>query len=166
MASIQQAMNQMLATAGVAAGLYAHSPEGQRKAQIKQTEAAYNKVNDIYDTWAGPLDAAETEIYEKIQQTQLERSKKLYELDPSEERFKNWKADIEGTSSYHDFDAPTSSPKAKAEARAMASLKEKQDTRTQLEKEIKERRGEYMKEVAKSRAAAAAEINKFSGGKK
>lgn len=36
MASIQQAMNQMLATAGVGAGLYAHSPEGQRQAKIQE----------------------------------------------------------------------------------------------------------------------------------
>lgn len=38
MTSIQQSMNQMLATAGVAAGFYAHSPEGQRQAQIQHKE--------------------------------------------------------------------------------------------------------------------------------
>lgn len=36
MASIQQSFNQMLYTGTVGAGLYAHSPEGQRMAKVKE----------------------------------------------------------------------------------------------------------------------------------
>lgn len=167
MASIQQALNQMLATAGVAAGLYAHSPKGQSKTEFKQTKKAYDFLEEKRSQWEAPLDTSGLEMADELSELQLARAKKLYELDPTEENYKEWMDNLNRARPETKYAVPNkTSPKAKAEAKAMASLKEKQDTRTQLEKEIKERRGEYMKEVAQSRAAAAAEINKFSGGKK
>lgn len=184
MASIQQALNQMLTTAGVGAGIYAHSPAGQKRAELKKKKLHYATTQEnLFLVGEYTDDPIKKQANEEIRQTLLHQNtqaaEEVFQLDPTGPNYYNYKealevelenkysSDSEGDYDSDDFYAPEGdTPKAKAEARAIASLKEKQDTRTQLEKEIKERRGEYMKEVAKSRAAAAAEINKFSGGKK
>lgn len=77
MASIQQSFNQMLSSAQLATGLYAHTPMGKQKAEIFNLERNIKTYNKAIESGT----ASSTE-YEK----RSAAAQKLYELDPSEER--------------------------------------------------------------------------------
>lgn len=141
MASIQQAMNQMLSTAGIAAGFYAHSPEGQRRAEIKQTKKAYNQVEELSPQWEEPTNTTEIEATDEIYEIQLARAKKLYNLDPTNEHYQEWLTNLERAHPDTKYAvAKKASPKAQAEAKAQASLEEKQTTKSEINTKVKKER--------------------------
>jgi hypothetical protein len=75
--TIQQSINQMLYTGTVAAGLYAHSPEGQKQAKIRGLERDIKTYNKAIESGT----ASSTEY-----QRRATAASQLYELDPSQAR--------------------------------------------------------------------------------
>lgn len=98
MASIQQAFNQMLMSAQIGAGLYAHSPKAKQKQEIKNLEKqgqAIEKARDIQIE--ADVDSPEANALYKENLEQGSRvAQRLFELDPSKERYKNVIAEREG----------------------------------------------------------------------
>lgn len=113
--SIQQSINQMLTIAAGGIGLYAHSPEGQKQAEIKKLEKDYQKTEENIEEWSEPVKEEETNIAEFNAKLQRERSQRLYQLDPSTERASQLKQDITADPSWA-FEDPT------AEVKALTSL--------------------------------------------
>lgn len=97
--SIQQSFNQMLYSGTVAAGLYAHSPQGQKAAKIrglKQEEAALKKKADIEMEEAAYIpdpkqsgDATDR-IYRKYTKDVANLKAKRYKLDPTEKAYQSY----------------------------------------------------------------------------
>lgn len=93
--SIQQAMNSMLFSAQVGAGLYAHSPAGQKQAKLQNLETQEKKLNktlaieteaaELDETLTGPIEKVYYEGTKKLENLARER----YGLDPSEKGYKN-----------------------------------------------------------------------------
>lgn len=117
--SIQQSLNQMLMTAQIGAGFYAHSPEGQRQAQIKQLE----KEQSLLDK-----KVAEGISTTEDARRQAEIAEKLFDLNPTPERFDiseeytgKWQKANEASKYTEDL-------KATAESKAIESLGSKIDT--------------------------------------
>ena len=110
MASIQQSINQMLYTGTVGAGLYAHSPEGQKQAKIRGLEKnikTYNKKID--EGLASNVD------YQKRAAVASE----LVDLDPSEQRLAT---EEEYTGASQKIQKELDKAKQKKEAKALESL--------------------------------------------
>lgn len=90
MANIQQSFNQMLYTGTVAAGLYAHSPTGQKQAKIRGLE----REEKILSKKIEPLrekdfsEKQDIEEAEKLAERKGDIKKEQYELAPSKARFK------------------------------------------------------------------------------
>lgn len=105
MASIQQSLNQILATAGVMSGLYAHSPAGQEAAEVSKIKRDLPKVLKAREQQA-ELDE-NSEAAEKAYQENLDlgtkMSKRLYELRPTEENYRSMIAEAEGREEYEDI---------------------------------------------------------------
>lgn len=117
--SIQQSLNQMLMTAQIGAGFYAHSPEGQRKAQIKQLE----KEQSLLDK----------KVSEGISSTedsrrQAEIAEKLFNLNPTPERFDKSEEYSGAWQKAKKSSKYTEDLKATAESKAIESLGSKIDT--------------------------------------
>lgn len=119
MASIQQALNNMLSTAGIAAGFYAHSPEGQKHAELRQLE----KEQSLLDKKVAE-GLSSTEDARK----QAEIADKLFNLDPTSERLNiseeytgKWEKTRKASKQTDDL-------KATAESKAIESLGSKLDT--------------------------------------
>ena len=94
--SIQQALNNMLFTAQVGAGLYAHSPAGKEKTEYRQLEKAYQKTEGTYSQWAEPTTEEEIEIYEDKAQVQADIAAKMYSIRPTLENYKRYKETLGG----------------------------------------------------------------------
>lgn len=88
--TIQQSINQMLYTGTVAAGLYAHSPEGQKQAKLrglKAEEKILSKktghlLEEDFSEYQGIEEA------EKLAERKVDIVKEKYALAPSKARFK------------------------------------------------------------------------------
>lgn len=88
--TIQQSINQMLYTGTVAAGLFAHSPEGQKQAKLRGLEAeekilskkAGHLLEEGFSEYQGIEEA------EKLAGRKVDIAKEKYALAPSEARFK------------------------------------------------------------------------------
>lgn len=63
--SIQQNINQMLGSVTIAAGLYAHSPAGQRYAATKQKQRDLEYLNKEYDRYENVIAQKEAEARKK-----------------------------------------------------------------------------------------------------
>lgn len=94
MTSIQQSFNQMLMSAQIGAGLYAHSPAGKQQAEIRSIKRNAPKIakqveyasENVSPTSSEATDKAYTEAFQK----QVEQSKRLFELQPSKENFNEY----------------------------------------------------------------------------
>lgn len=103
MASIQQAMNQMLATAGVGAGLYAHSPEGQERAHFKQLGKEEKGLRLQSDTLSEALEVAETAAEAKKVEKAIAKTEasiadvreKRFKLKPSEKALRSYEEQVQ-----------------------------------------------------------------------
>ena len=88
--TIQQSINQMLYTGTVAAGLYAHSPEGQKQAKLRGLEAEEKilskKTGHLREE--GFSEYQGIEEAEKLAGRKVDIAKEKYALAPSEARFK------------------------------------------------------------------------------
>lgn len=88
MASIQQSFNQMLMSAQIGAGLYAHSPAGQEAAEVRKlqrTEPKIQKQIELAGEKIGPESSAESEkAFTEVFKTSVQQSKRLFELRPTE----------------------------------------------------------------------------------
>lgn len=92
--SIQQAFNNILMSAQIGAGLYAHSPAGQTTAEIRKVKKAIKAENIKADI--------ETEIHEDADDGFLEKTyasrtqnianlkQRLFELNPTEKGYQNY----------------------------------------------------------------------------
>lgn len=93
--SLQSAWNQALYSATIGAGLYAHSEAGKAAGEIRQIKKQQPKTSAQLesiekDITAEPnvaVDKPYTEAYKK----QVAENKRLFELDPTEETFKEYK---------------------------------------------------------------------------
>lgn len=105
MASIQQSLNQMLMSAQVGAGLYAHSPAGKEQAEVSRIKRDLPKVLKAREQQAD-LDL-NSEAAEKAYRENLDlgtkMSKRLYELRPTEQNYRNMIAEAEGKEEYEDI---------------------------------------------------------------
>lgn len=82
--SIQQALNNMLMSAQIGAGFYAHSPAGKTQAEIKKLKTDYEQVNQLYPNWGEPKEGEE-HTSDVIVKQQTERAEKLASLQPTKE---------------------------------------------------------------------------------
>lgn len=115
--SIQQSINQMLALAAGGAGLYAHSPAGQKAAEIKNLERERDVLEKIIDRGENT-------------QTELGRSadiaERLFQLDPTDKRSETA---IEARGKWESHPAAKKAiEKEKNEKNALTSLLNRVDT--------------------------------------
>lgn len=118
--SIQQAMNNMLMTAQVGAGLYAHSPTGQKQAEYRKTKIDYQKAEAHEVDWREPGSGEET-VSDLLAEQQAKRAEKMAMLKPTPENIKRAAEDREAyEASMEDY-----APKKSAETQAFQSLADK-----------------------------------------
>ena len=91
MATIQSLLNQAIGTAGVMAGLYAHSPEGQRKAKIKELTSAYETIDKAQSIADEPVNETEIEVAEQIGKKKTRLAEQLFELSGSEQHYQQYR---------------------------------------------------------------------------
>lgn len=84
--TIQNAVNQILGSATIGAGLYAHSPTGKAKTETRELTKAYEAAETHRKEWEEPLDGEEA-IAETFTRKQAERAQRLYELNPTEANY-------------------------------------------------------------------------------
>lgn len=124
--SIQQSFNQMLTIAAGGAALYSRSPgvveRKQREEQISRLEKAYQRGEKASGEWEEPTDKeAGPELAKEMAQHRADLAQQLYELDPTEARYKTLVEDKNAVSSY-DFTEESK------EAKAYASLAKRVET--------------------------------------
>lgn len=119
MASIQQALNNMLSTAGVAAGFYAHSPEGHKRAEIKQLE----KEQSLLDKKVAEGISSTEDV-----RRQAEIADKLFTFNPTPERLDISEEYAGKWEKARKASKQTDDLKATAESKAIESLGSKLDT--------------------------------------
>ena len=92
--SIQQAFNNMLMSAQVATGFYAHSPEGKKRAEVRQTKKAIRAAEGKADIAAAALEADEGIAFEKeytFRTKDIANLKQhLFELTPTEKSYQSY----------------------------------------------------------------------------
>lgn len=99
MASIQQSFNQMLMSAQIGAGLYAQSPAGKEKAELraaeknaekagkKTTEAAIAAFKNEEDLNKSIFESPIGETIETFGAQEIQSREKLFKLDPSDKNY-------------------------------------------------------------------------------
>ena len=117
--SIQQTLNSMLMSAQIGAGLYAHSPAGQKAAEIKQLKSNYEDLEKKYSNW-GEAKPGQEHISDIIVKQQTERAEKLAALQPTKENLER-AAEIRGQYETQEIDEAFQS----AETKALKSLSNK-----------------------------------------
>lgn len=93
MASIQQSLNQTLASTQFAAGLYAHTPAAKSKAEWKNLEKqdlAVQKQLDIVESKVGTESSEADPMYTKALKEQTDIARQKYELKPTEQHYKEY----------------------------------------------------------------------------
>jgi len=65
--AIQQSINQLLGTASIAAGLYAHSPAGQRKFKLKDLEGQATRAQERITKRTGEITDMSPEAFADLQ---------------------------------------------------------------------------------------------------
>lgn len=94
--SIQQAMNNMLFSAQIGAGLYAQSPAVKNKTKIKEKETAIRAENRKADLETEALagEVGKNKNFEKSYYARTKRIAKLheemFELNPTEKRYQSY----------------------------------------------------------------------------
>lgn len=103
MASIQQALNQMLQSAQIGVGLYAHTPEGQKRAEIAGLKKDIPKLEKMREQQAeADIDTeAANKAYGKILSAEEKAHERLYALDPNR---KNYKAMLDVAQGREEFE--------------------------------------------------------------
>lgn len=137
--SIQQSINQMLMTAQVGAGFYAHSPSGQRQAEIKKLERNYKRVHEKEDEWDEPFTPEGEPVQSHLREIQMNTAQRLYELDPSEERYRTLLNERD-VYDYYKKQRGLDEPKRTAETEALESISARIDTLTQMASEFNQRK--------------------------
>ena len=115
--SIQQVMNNMLMSAQIGAGLYAHSPSGQKQAEYRKTKVDYQKAEAHEVDWRAPK-AGEEHISDLLAEQQAKRAEKMAMLKPTQENINRATEDREA----YENSIEDSSPKKSAETKALESL--------------------------------------------
>ena len=98
MASIQQSLNQMLMSAQVGAGFYAHTPAAKQKQEIKNLEKQSQAIERARDIQIeADIDTPEANaIYQENLEQGSRVAQRLFELDPSEQRYADVRAERAG----------------------------------------------------------------------
>ena len=94
--SIQQAMNNMLFSAQVGAGLYAQSPAAKAQAEYNKAEKEFQKTESVYSQWAEPTNEDEEKIYEQMSQRQADLASKMYSIKSTQENYEKYKETLGG----------------------------------------------------------------------
>lgn len=94
--SIQQSINQMLMSAQIGAGFYAHSPTGQKQAAYKEAKKEFQKTEEKYPQWSEPTTEDEVAIYEQMSQRQADLASKMYSIKPTETNYEQYKNALSG----------------------------------------------------------------------
>lgn len=94
MANIQQSLNQMLMSAQVGAGFYAHTPMGQRMGQLKELSRKEEKINkqikvEGQEEFIGSEWPTVAKNYGRQLGELTDIAKQRYELDPTEKAFQS-----------------------------------------------------------------------------
>ena len=93
--TIQSAVNQMLGSTTIAAGLYAHSPAGKKAAEIrdlKRKEKAENIKADV-ETEQAELRGEDAVVpYAERSKNIADIRKRRFELSPSEDTYKEYRS--------------------------------------------------------------------------
>lgn len=92
--NIQQSFNQALYQTQIGAGLYAHSPAGQERAEISRIQRNMPKTEkqiELAGEAVSPESSAATDrAFTEAFKQGVQESKRLYELRPSEETFSKY----------------------------------------------------------------------------
>jgi len=131
MASIQQSLNQMLMSAQLGAGLYAHTPAAKSKAEWKNLEKrdeAVQKQLDIVEPKVGVEPSEADPVYTKAFKEQTDIARQKYELKPTEESYKEY-TDLK--QSFEEWESALQESQQKR-ADALTSQKEQFKLRRQL----------------------------------
>lgn len=123
--TIQNAVNQILGSATIGAGLYAHSPTGKAKAETRDLTKAYEAAETHRKEWEEPL-AGEEAIAETFTRKQAERAQRLYELNPTEANYERAAEDARALANIQEDYAVKKGAK-RAESRA-ANLSRQRNT--------------------------------------
>ena len=97
--SIQQAFNNMLMSAQVATGFYAHSPAGKKQAEIRQVKQAIKAENIKADVETATHEADEGIAFEKAYASRTQNianlKQRLFELNPTEKSYQSYLKAVE-----------------------------------------------------------------------
>lgn len=98
MAGIQQSINQMLYTGTIGVGLYAGTPSGARKVEARQLKKDIPRLEKMREQQAEKdIDTeAANAAYSEVVAAEERASKRLYELDPTDENYKAMLTSMEG----------------------------------------------------------------------
>ena len=95
MASIQQSFNQMLMSAQIGAGLYAHSSVGKEAAEVKKLKKDMPKIEKQMELTGDNIEPesseSEDQAFTEALKKNTEQAKRLFELRPTEKNFKDYK---------------------------------------------------------------------------
>ena len=94
MASIQQSFNQILMSAQIGAGLYAHSPAGKEAAELRKLKRDMPKIEKQIELTGENVSAEPSESdkhFTEAFKAGKEQSKRLFELRPTEKNLKEYK---------------------------------------------------------------------------
>lgn len=121
--TIQNAVNQMLGSATIAAGLYAHSPAGKAAAkgrELKQKEKAENIKADIETGIAEESENpnAVTEVYASRARNIANIRKEQFENQPSEEGYRQYLAAKKEAETFNPEPSAVTEGASRAESRA------------------------------------------------
>lgn len=94
MSSIQQSFNQILMSAQIGAGLYAHSPVGKEAAEVRKLKRDMPKIEKQIELTGEKVGAEPSESdkhFTEAFKAGKEQSKRLFELRPTEKNLKEYK---------------------------------------------------------------------------
>lgn len=112
--TIQQSLNQMLMSAQIGAGLYKQTPEAKKRAELKGTKKALTKTlasRELQQDVDDPSEAAEATYRENLALGES-LTKKLFELEPTQENYSAVIAEAQGREEYEDIIATNLSRRA------------------------------------------------------
>ena len=103
--TIQQSLNQMLMSAQIGAGLYKQTPEAKKRTELKETKKALTRTlasRELQQEKDDPSEAAEKAYKENLALGES-LTKKLFELEPTQENYSAVIAEGQGRQEYEDI---------------------------------------------------------------
>lgn len=101
--SVQQALNNILASGTVAAGLYAHSPEAQTQAKVKELHKERKNIEAAIETAKDfPSTSEANKLYSELYSRAVGVERELVATDPNKQNVRYLLSDLEGAAEWED----------------------------------------------------------------